>query len=305
MGADNILVIKLGALGDFVQSLGPMKAIRHHHPDARITLLTTAPFESLAKASDYFDDIILDTRPKFYQLAKLLSLRAKFNAGNFSRVYDLQNNDRTEFYLKLFHPKPVWVGAAKAATIRNASSERTAGLAFAGHVQTLGLAGITNIEIDSMEWVQGRSDFEGLQKPYALLVPGSAPSRPEKRWPAQYYGALANMFADNGIQPVIIGTESERETTNAIADLCGRVMNLTGRTNLLDIVALARNAQCAIGNDTGPMHMIAPTGVPSLVLFSSHSNPLRHAPLGANVKTLQEKDLKDISVAKVWDSLEV
>jgi hypothetical protein len=42
-----ILVIKLSALGDFIQATGPMKAIRTHHPDARITLLTTAPFEAV------------------------------------------------------------------------------------------------------------------------------------------------------------------------------------------------------------------------------------------------------------------
>ena len=39
-----VLVIKLGALGDFLQALGPFAAIRHHHKEAKITLLTTAPF---------------------------------------------------------------------------------------------------------------------------------------------------------------------------------------------------------------------------------------------------------------------
>src|SRR6266568_4059670 len=46
-----ILVIKLGALGDFVQALGPAAAIRAHHPEAAITLLTTAPFAELARAA--------------------------------------------------------------------------------------------------------------------------------------------------------------------------------------------------------------------------------------------------------------
>ena len=42
-GAERILVIKLGALGDFIQAMGPFKAIRNQHPDARLVLLTTAP----------------------------------------------------------------------------------------------------------------------------------------------------------------------------------------------------------------------------------------------------------------------
>ena len=45
-----VLVIKLGALGDFVQGFGPFAAIRAHHPTAHITLLTTRPFAALAEA---------------------------------------------------------------------------------------------------------------------------------------------------------------------------------------------------------------------------------------------------------------
>ena len=44
----NILIIKLGALGDFIQALGPMKSIRDHHPGTHITLLTTHHYEELA-----------------------------------------------------------------------------------------------------------------------------------------------------------------------------------------------------------------------------------------------------------------
>ena len=50
-----ILVIKLGALGDFVLALGPCAAIRRHHQNAHITLLTTTPFVDLASASGYFN----------------------------------------------------------------------------------------------------------------------------------------------------------------------------------------------------------------------------------------------------------
>ncbi len=49
--APRILVIKLGALGDFVQALGPAAAIRRHHRDAEITLLTTAPYAELGRAA--------------------------------------------------------------------------------------------------------------------------------------------------------------------------------------------------------------------------------------------------------------
>ena len=48
-------MIKLGALGDFIQACGPFRAIRDHHVGANITLLTTVPFVPLAEATGYFD----------------------------------------------------------------------------------------------------------------------------------------------------------------------------------------------------------------------------------------------------------
>lgn len=282
----NILVIKLGALGDFIQSLGPMKAIRDYHPDARITLLTTKPFQDMAMKSGYCDDIWIDSRPKWHQPLEWLKLRSKFNTARITRVYDLQNNDRTALYLKLFSPRPEWVGAAPGASHRNTSPERIKGLAYYGHLQTLGLAGIKKIQIDDLSWMDSELSQFKLCKPYALVIPGSAPSRPEKRWPAEHFVTLCQRMAAKNIQPVLIGTEAEKEVTEKISEHCKEALNLTGKTNLYDIAGLARNALFAIGNDTGPMHIIGPTGLSTYVLFTQHSNPARHAPLGTKVHTL-------------------
>jgi ADP-heptose:LPS heptosyltransferase len=54
---------------------------------------------------------------------------------------------------------------------------------------------------------------------------------------------------------------------------------------------LGRHAVATFGNDTGPMHLIAPTGCPCWVLFSSHSDPARHAPIGENIYSVQWDDL--------------
>lgn len=298
-----ILIIKLGALGDFIQSLGPMMAIRNHHKDAHITLLTTAPFQKFAEDCGYFDTIQIDTRPKLLQFSEIIKLRQFFQNGQFDRVYDLQNNDRTNFYFKLFpSPKPEWSGTAKGASHRNTSPERTSGHAFDGHVQTLGLAGIHGIKPDPLAWMETDITSFPLQKPYVLLVPGCAPERPEKRWPAEKYGHLSIMLSQNGYQPVLIGTKSDKDATDIIAAACPDALNLTAQTSLNQIATLARSAAGAIGNDTGPMHLIGTTGCPSLVLFSSHSDPIRHAPKGENVKVLQEKELKDLKSEKVLNT---
>lgn len=300
---ENILVIKLGALGDFIQALGAMKAIRQHHKKAKIYLLTTKPFEDFAKKSNYFDDIIIDERPKFYQLRKWVELRKTFNQKKFSRVYDLQNNDRTGIYFKLFSPKPEWIGIAKGASHRNTSPDRSSGLAFYGHVQTLGLAGINNIKIDKLDWIKTNISRFHLKEPYALIVAGSAPTRPEKRWPELHFIDLCHELVKQNIQPVLLGTKNEKNITNAISNACPQALDLSEKTDLFDIATLARGAKIAIGNDTGPMHMIAPTGCPTIVLFSRHSNPVRHAPLGENIYTIQKDKLSDLKSAEVLEKI--
>jgi ADP-heptose:LPS heptosyltransferase len=294
-----ILVIKTGALGDFIQALGPMRAIRKYHPDANITLLTTEPFAGFGKACGYFDDIWLDPRPGWNNPAAWLAWRRKLIGGDFTRVYDLQNNDRTELYLHLMGRRRVeWVGAARGASHRNPSKTRSAGQAFDGHIETLGLVGINDIKIDPMDWVAGDVSRFNLRKPYILLVPGCAPAHPEKRWPAEKYGTLAQVTDSWGFQPVIIGTAADSASADMICRLWPNSVNLTGETALLDIVLLARQASAAFGNDTGPMHMIAATGCPVWVFFSRKTNPIRHAPKG-NVHIIRKDNLNELDIGEV------
>jgi ADP-heptose:LPS heptosyltransferase len=300
-----ILVIKLGALGDFVQAIGPMRAIRNFHGDAHITLLTTPPFESLGRDCGLFDDIIAVPRPGRFDLPAWVALRARLLRGGFARVYDLQNNDRTAIYMRLFprRIRPDWVGTAHGATFRNTSPERTAGSAFTGHAQTLALAGVTGVMVDDLSWMGGNTAHFGARAPYVLLIPGASPGRDEKRWPAAHYAVLAQHLANDGLQPVIIGAPEERAAAQTILAATPSALNLTGRTAIADIPALARGAIAAIGNDTGPMHLIGPTGCPSLVLFSAASNPDRHAPLGPRVLTIQAADIADIAPDTVHHKL--
>jgi ADP-heptose:LPS heptosyltransferase len=300
MAGANILVIKLGALGDFIQALGPMAAIRRAHPQDTITLLTTAPYQMLGRECGYFDRVLIDKRPRWLDLSGWIHLRRLFNEDNFSRVYDLQNNDRTSFYYKLFKPKPEWAGIAPGASHRNTSPQRTAGKAFDGHAQTLSLAGIHDVSIDTLTWMKGRHDHEGIRTPYVLIIPGGSKAHPQKRWPAAQYTAFCKTLAAHKFQPVILGSEAEKDVTKTIADAVPEALDLTGQTSLFDLAAMGRQAFGAVGNDTGPMHLIAPTGCPSIVLFSAKTNPKRHAPLGHDVVTIQKDDLSDLRSDEVW-----
>lgn len=301
---NNILVIKLGALGDFIQALGPMAAIRKHHPDANISLLTTSSYKSLAESCGYFDQILIDQRPKFYEFSKWASLRRVLNDNNFSRIYDLQNNDRTNIYFKLLKsPKPEWVGTAAGCSHRNTDKTRALGHAFDGHVQTLKVAGIENVSIDSLEWVHADISNILVNEPFILIVPGSAPTRLEKRWPSSYYANVAKKLADSGYKTLILGSPEEKPLAQEIALNLPEAIDLTGKTSLFQIIELSRKAKLAIGNDTGPMHLIAATSCPCIVLFSGNSYPHKHAPKGEDISVLQEKNLEDLSPDLVFEIL--
>jgi ADP-heptose:LPS heptosyltransferase len=293
-----IAVIRLGALGDFVQSMGPFKAIRDHHGQARITLLTTPSFAALARASGYFDEVWSDGRPS--GLLGFLKFARKWRGRKFDRVYDLQTSGRSSNYFHLLWPRrPEWSGIAAGATHPHANPKRAAMHTIDRQAEQLASAGISTTPPADLSWATGDTEKYDLPDRYALLVPGGAPHRPAKRWPAQNYGALANALTEREITPVIIGTAAEANEARNIIDACPIAVSLIGETSFEEIVCLARKAVLAIGNDTGPMHLIAVGGAPSVVLFSHESDPARCAPRGPSVQVLRKPDLRELKIEEV------
>jgi len=297
----NILVIKLGALGDFVQALGPMQAIRNHHAGARITLLTTKPYKDLARASGYFDDIWTDDKPKVLQVSGWLALRRRLRGGHFSRVYDLQTSDRSGFYYKLLGPapRPEWSGIVPGCSHPDDNPKRDFIHTVLRQRIQLNKAGIENVPEPDLSWLDRDANRFALEKPYVLLVTGGAMHRMDKRWGLEKYRVVADSLLDQGMHPVLIGGKAETEYLVGFTEHCPGVVNLCGQTDLLDIAALARAAKMAVGNDTGPMHLISAVGCPSLVLYSQASNPELCGQLGRAVEIVQVPDLNQLESKEV------
>lgn len=300
-----VLVIKLGALGDFLQALGPFAAIRRHHPDAQITLLTTAPYVEMAERCGSFDRVWVDRRPKLLQLSAWLRLRKKLRSAGFTRVYDLQTSDRSGFYFRLFFPGPYpeWSGIAKGCSHPHANPNRDFMHTVERQAEQLEMAGIGRVPAASVDWMTAEVAHLQPEGPYALLVQGGAPNRPEKRWPAERFADLANRLAERGIVPLLLGTQAEAATLKAIEAAAPQAINGMGKTNLFEIASLARNARAAIGNDTGPMHLIALTGIPTLVLFSHASDPALCAPRADQVTLFQVASLAALESSDVLAAL--
>ncbi|MEX2454501.1 MAG: glycosyltransferase family 9 protein [Rhodospirillaceae bacterium] len=299
-----ILVIKLGALGDFVLATGPFAAIRRAHPDGRIVLLTTAPYAGLAAESGLFDEIWIDERPRWFDLPAIRRLRAKLRGGRFDRVYDLQTSDRSGWYFRLFprRSRPEWSGIAAGCSHPHANPARNSLHTIERQAEQLAMAGIPETPPPDLAWAAADISRFGLPARFAMMVPGGAAHRPAKRWPEAHYADIGRLFAAAGIAPVVAGGPDEAALAGRIAAACGGI-SLAGRTSFADLAALARAAEAAVGNDTGPMHIAATAGCRSVVLFSAESDPALTAPRGAKVRLLRAADLADLPVSEVAAAL--
>jgi ADP-heptose:LPS heptosyltransferase len=304
-GRARILVIKLGALGDVVQALGPAAAIRRHHPDAEIVLLTTAPFERFLREAPYFDTVWADQRPGPLDLTGLWRLRRRLRAAGFSRVYDLQTSARSNWYFRLLGPppRPEWSGIARGASHLHDNPARNAMHTLERQADQLRGAGILDVPPPDLSWVPADLERLGLPERFVALVPGGAPHRPEKRWPVEHYAALAQIIVSRGAAPVVVGGPTERGLGAAIRAACRATRDLTGETDLAAVVALGRRALRVVGNDTGPMHLLVAAGAPATVLYSGASDPSLTAPRGPRVQILQRPILGDLGVEEVAATL--
>ena len=300
-GRQNILVVKLGAFGNIILSLAAFAAIRQHHAGARISVLTSEAYAGWLRSFPYFDDVLVDPRPRWWDLQGLARLGRMLADGDFVRVYDLQTSARSSRYFRLFPAKhrPEWSGIAFGCALPDRDPRRNVLHDTIRQQGQLRQAGISVFPPADLSWCRGDIARFALPAEFALLVPGSSPDRPAKRWPPARYQSLAQLLAERGITAVVIGGAAEQ----GLAAEIPAAIDLTGQTGFGDLADLARTARFAVGNDTGPMHLIATAGCAAVTLFSNESNPSQCAPRGRWTRVLQRPDLADLAVEAVLESL--
>ncbi len=205
--AERILVIKLSALGDFVLALPAMRKIRQAHPKAHITLLTTPPFEALARACPYFNAVDTSGRPG--TLGEWMDLRRRLRAARFARVYDLQTSAHSSRIFQLLRPNPPeWSGIAWGCALPHKNPLRDSMHTLERQADQLMYAGIWpdaptepgSAPPPDLSWVlktapqERAAPGDNRPRPYVLFVPGGSAHRPEKRWPVERYSELARIL---------------------------------------------------------------------------------------------------------------
>jgi ADP-heptose:LPS heptosyltransferase len=154
--------------------------------------------------------------------------------------------------------------------------------------EQLEMAGIRDFPAPDLAWLDADVARFGLPARFCLLVPGASPGRPAKRWPAEHFAALAAGF---DMPAAVLGGPAESPLAAAILAAAPGAIDLTGRTSFAEIGALARRAAFAVGNDTGPTHLLAACGCPTLALFGQDSDPALCAPRGPRAEWLRHVPL--------------
>jgi ADP-heptose:LPS heptosyltransferase len=302
---EDILIIKLGALGDLFQSEGALHDIRLHHPTARITLLTGPAYRKLMERCPWIDAVETDPRAPRWRLDRMLDLRRHLTAKPYSMVYDLQNVSRTAFYRRWFLPRTPWSGTAPGCSHphRAANPKRIPSLErLAGQLSDAGVP-VDHTFRPDLTWVADDvSEIlaqAGVVAPYVVLLPGSSARLPHKRWPG--YVALAERLIARGTRVVTVPGPEELDLCRTIP---GTMLTGTGVTdgswlNFFQLAGVLAGARLAVGNDSGPTHLSAHLGRPTVALFGSH---MAARPTGIdrpNVTCLEVPDLKDLDVDRV------
>ena len=300
-----ILILKVDHIGDFFLALPPLVELRHACRDSHITLVCSRSVRQLARSTALFDEIIefnffsrdqddlatvrhapyasiRDVLPCVYDLAidlrhdpdtrPLLEyvdarIRAGFQAENLVRPLDLS--------------------LPRFADGRSLNSEK-----FALHAQTRLRLLMTAI-IDTFFMVHappimvGHSRTSAVRKiggQYFVLAPGSGNTL--KNWAVHNFALLGkHLIRDLDMSAVLVGGAAETVAAALISATLpeNRCVNLTHQLDLIDLPDVLRNSKLFVGNDSGPTHLAASLGVPTVCIFSGVVDPQVWRPRGPNV----------------------
>jgi lipopolysaccharide heptosyltransferase I len=296
----NILIIKPSALGDIVHALPAMASLRASFPKAKISWLVRRQFAPLLECVPGIDELILFDRklmgdwwcsPKAF--SALWHFLRKLRQTHFDLALDLQGLFRTAFFAyQTDSRKRMGMSIAREG----------AGLLYTHRVQpppeSVHLIDYYNRIIaeaggrtlcTSCAIVPPDSAFVSVRdklaamgladKPYAVLVPGSA--HQSKCWPTERFAQIAGKMAQEwNLAAVGTGSQEEHSLVEQIrqrADV--PVINLAGQTTIPELLALLKNTRLVISNDTGPGHIAEAMKVPTVLIFG-HTNPMRVGPYG-------------------------
>lgn len=281
----NILIVRLGALGDIVHTIPAAAALRAAMPEARIDWIVDVKHQDVLRLVTGLDRVfILDGRSWREWVAAVHILRA----GRYDTALDFQGLMKSAVLARASGARRVagfsiWHLREKSA--RPFYSETDNG-AEGEHIIYKNLSLLRVLGIDSREIVfplapvissaVARIRRDVGERPFAVINPGAA--WPNKRWPAARYGEIAAFLAEvRGMPSVVLWGPGEEALAGQVVGASSGAAIAAPPTDVRDIVALAREAAIVVSGDTGPLHLAAAAGA-AVVAIMGPTSPQRNGP---------------------------
>jgi len=303
----NILVIKLGAIGDVILIVPTLRLLRNSFPNARIEVLAGFDSRHALKACPYIDELIIyDRKGRDKGVRGLMKACATIRRKNFDISIDFQNN-------KISHVI-AWLGAiperfgyknSKFSFFLNKGIKylKIRATPLSEQFRILKAMGIdTSIASTYLEMWPSREDFQYVEdflrrawvSESQILVGiniGSSPKWETKRWPLKNFVKLSDMLAGKDIRIVLTGSRyADREAQEFLNISASKPVNATGKTSIAQLAALIKRCRIFITGDSAPMHIASSMGTDFIALFGP-TDPARHYEPSKN-GTVIRKDLK-------------
>lgn len=148
--------------------------------------------------------------------------------------------------------------------------------------------GVAEFPIERVDSAVERAIHERTGGRYALLNPGAA--WPNKRWPADRLGRLANALRDRyGLTSIALWGEGERPLADEVVAKAGGAAIVSPPASIADLVALSRGAALVVSGDTGPTHVAGAVGAPLVGIFGP-TRPSRNFPWSADDVVVSRAD---------------
>lgn len=297
-----ILVIKLGALGDVILATPSLRMIRKKFPQAYLTLLVDSRYSPLLSCCPYVDQILPVERRKLRSWTSLFRLAKRLRCEGYQLSVDFQNTKQTHLLAFLariperygfyrgpfggFLTHPDFGHSAPDPPVRH-QFKILSRLGFNQLDERLELWPDPDSEARITRWL-GEMNLSP-EKILVGLALGSSPRWLTKRWPLEFYQALAGQLIKKlDCYVLLLGSREEEALVAEFSGDSGRVINAVGQTSLVEIVSLMRRLHVLVTGDTAPLHIAAALGIRTVALFGP-TDPRRHLPPSGGVSVLTRR----------------
>jgi lipopolysaccharide heptosyltransferase II len=302
-----ILVVKFLGLGSVLLATPLLRQLKVAYPGARITFLTFAPNAELVRRLECVDEICVVPRGSAGALlACVPALVWRLRAARYDLALDLEFYSRLSNLISWASGAERRVGFLLRARWRGSlltdpvyfNPTLPYGRAVLALLRPLGLtpgsaSGLLAPQVGADEGAAARARLETLGVPAqgAIVVVNVNASDlcDERRWPSERYARLIERFGAE-IAPVerfvFIGAPAETDVVRGVLDQVspearGGCLDLSGRTSLVELIILLQRAVLVVTNDSGPLHLAASLGVPTVSLYGPET-PALYGPVGDN-----------------------